>query len=413
MAGTCGAGPGAEGPRAAEGDDGDRSEASAPCTEDSDDPFEEERRKAAGPAEDGCYYDDPLWYGKTKGQIVTATELEKANGNAASRDGMRTGCDADWKRANRYWKNALRGTQKLKDAELEVRLRLNLALGYVRRKKPEKALDHCREIFTAQLIGAATDELRVKAHYRSAEAHEVAGEISKAVACLRAALEIEPGNAGSRAKLAALKGAERQRRERERALFRGRLPEPVLDPDARTAAARAAEEDGSEPEPGASEAAPASPRRRLRRRRRRRTTTRSPRRSTRRLVASARSRCAGSARSPTARPPRGWRAASALATAATSASASRCSSTDTRIRRAMKTKFKQGDKGHDDRHHSTQLFQVPPAEVRDGDAAQLVVVELASDRRARAAGHAVRPSQGRGLARAAGCPRPVLPPSLS
>ncbi|CAK0893029.1 unnamed protein product [Prorocentrum cordatum] len=254
MAGTCGAGPGAEGPRAAEGDDGDRSEASAPCTEDSDDPFEEERRKAAGPAEDGCYYDDPLWYGKTKGQIVTATELEKANGNAASRDGMRTGCDADWKRANRYWKNALRGTQKLKDAELEVRLRLNLALGYVRRKKPEKALDHCREIFTAQLIGAATDELRVKAHYRSAEAHEVAGEISKAVACLRAALEIEPGNAGSRAKLAALKGAERQRRERERALFRGRLPEPVLDPDARTAAARAAEEDGSEPEPGASEA---------------------------------------------------------------------------------------------------------------------------------------------------------------
>eukprot|EP00439_Symbiodinium_sp_Y106_P068291 s3379_g11.t1 len=52
--------------------------------------------------------DDPLWYGKTKKEIEYATELEKSNGNAASREG-------DWKKANRYWKNALKGAEKLQD----------------------------------------------------------------------------------------------------------------------------------------------------------------------------------------------------------------------------------------------------------------------------------------------------------
>ncbi|CAE7373100.1 secG, partial [Symbiodinium necroappetens] len=80
--------------------------------------------------------DDPLWYGKTKKEIEYATELEKSNGNAASREG-------DWKKANRYWKNALKGAEKLQDADTEFRLHSNMALGYTKLMKVEKALEHC------------------------------------------------------------------------------------------------------------------------------------------------------------------------------------------------------------------------------------------------------------------------------
>ena len=39
---------------------------------------EEENRLRREPAADGKYYDDPLWYGKTKDQIRYAFDLEKA-----------------------------------------------------------------------------------------------------------------------------------------------------------------------------------------------------------------------------------------------------------------------------------------------------------------------------------------------
>ena len=41
---------------------------------------------AVGACLDGTE-DDPLWYGKTRKEIEYATELEKSNGNAASREG--------------------------------------------------------------------------------------------------------------------------------------------------------------------------------------------------------------------------------------------------------------------------------------------------------------------------------------
>eukprot|EP00928_Gymnodinium_smaydae_P080857 TRINITY_DN64477_c0_g1_i1.p1 TRINITY_DN64477_c0_g1~~TRINITY_DN64477_c0_g1_i1.p1 ORF type:complete len:323 (+),score=87.70 TRINITY_DN64477_c0_g1_i1:61-1029(+) len=201
-------------------------------TRDSDD--EEERRRKrweredelqeeysrALPDDEGCYHDDPLWYGKTMEQIKYATELEKSNGNAASRE-------EDWKRANRYWKNALKGALKLKDAETEIRLRLNLALGYTRRQKTDKAIEHCEAIFRERLKSVATPALLAKAHYRSGEAFLEAGEESKALRSFRSVLEREPRNVEARRKVSELKSRHQARREREAALFRDALRTPA------------------------------------------------------------------------------------------------------------------------------------------------------------------------------------------
>lgn len=164
--------------------------------------------------EDGCFYDHPLWYGKTKEQIRYATDLEKSNGNAASRDG-------DWKRATRYWKNALRGAQKLQDLDLELRLRLNLALGFTRQHKTAKALAQCDKALQERLKATAPVDLRSKAHYRKAEAHEASGEVSKAIASLKIAVQVDPSNLDARKKWAELKRTETERHEREKMLFRG------------------------------------------------------------------------------------------------------------------------------------------------------------------------------------------------
>uniref|UniRef100_A0A7S4QU61 Peptidylprolyl isomerase n=1 Tax=Alexandrium monilatum TaxID=311494 RepID=A0A7S4QU61_9DINO len=177
---------------------------------------EEEDREEPFEKEEGRFYDDPLWFGKTVGEIRVSTDRAKVLGNDASRE-------ADWKSANRFWKNALRGAEKLKDTELELRLRLNLALGYTRRGKPERALEHCAEIFRERLKSVATPELRAKAHFRRGEAHEASGEESKAVTSFKAVLEIEPENAEALRKLAKLQRSEAQRQRRERQLFRGML----------------------------------------------------------------------------------------------------------------------------------------------------------------------------------------------
>lgn len=173
---------------------------------------DEEETKEAFEREEGRCYDDPLWFGKTVEEIRAATENAKAEGNEASKE-------ADWKSATCSWKNALKGAEKLKDTDMELRLRLNLALGYTRRGKPEKALAHCQELFRERLKCVATSELRAKAHYRCGEAHEAAGEESKAARSFRAALEAHPGNAEARRKLAELKHSEAERLQRERALF--------------------------------------------------------------------------------------------------------------------------------------------------------------------------------------------------
>merc|ERR1712151_932863 len=100
-------------------------------------------------------------------------------------------------------KNALRGAEKLCDLDMEVRLRLTLALGYVQRQKPDKALMHCDEVSRERLKSAAAKApgLLAKTHYRRAEAHIVAGDESKAARALRAVLEVEPGNADARKRL--------------------------------------------------------------------------------------------------------------------------------------------------------------------------------------------------------------------
>mmetsp|Transcript_36349 Transcript_36349/g.73267 ORF Transcript_36349/g.73267 Transcript_36349/m.73267 type:complete len:434 (+) Transcript_36349:90-1391(+) len=188
------------------------SDCSSPRRWEEEEPEGEERF----PKDDGRCYDDPLWFGKSLGEIRLSTDRAKVMGNEASRAG-------DWKAANRCWKDSLRGAEKLKDVELELRLRLNLALGYVRRGKPERALEHCDEIFRARLKSAASAELRAKAHFRRGEAYEAAGEESKAAASFTAALDVEPGNAEVRRKLAALKKLEAARQGREREFFRGKL----------------------------------------------------------------------------------------------------------------------------------------------------------------------------------------------
>mmetsp|Transcript_38052 Transcript_38052/g.104699 ORF Transcript_38052/g.104699 Transcript_38052/m.104699 type:complete len:397 (-) Transcript_38052:66-1256(-) len=198
----------------------------------------ERQRKLRDPNEEGKYFDDPLWYGKTTEQIAYATELEKSNGNAASREG-------EWKKANRYWKNALRGAEKLMDAELEVRLRLNLALGYTRRKKTDKAIGHCDEVFRERLKTAATPALMTKAHFRRGEACMEAGEDAKAIRSLKAALQIEPGNVDARRKLGELRRREQERRERERALYRDTLLREALAGDVNDAGGIARDEDGA------------------------------------------------------------------------------------------------------------------------------------------------------------------------
>mmetsp|Transcript_21329 Transcript_21329/g.40140 ORF Transcript_21329/g.40140 Transcript_21329/m.40140 type:complete len:344 (-) Transcript_21329:57-1088(-) len=183
-----------------------------PPTDSDEDP--EQVRKRHEPDEDGLFWDDPLWYGKTIKEIQYATELEKSNGNAASRDG-------DWKKANRYWKNALRGAEKIQDAETEFRLHSNMALGYTKQKKVEKALEHCDKALRERLKIAVTPELRGKVHYRRAEAYEIAGEVSKAIASCKMSLEVNPENLDARKKLSQLKSQEVEQRKRERSLFAG------------------------------------------------------------------------------------------------------------------------------------------------------------------------------------------------
>eukprot|EP00931_Biecheleriopsis_adriatica_P088369 TRINITY_DN62704_c0_g1_i1.p1 TRINITY_DN62704_c0_g1~~TRINITY_DN62704_c0_g1_i1.p1 ORF type:complete len:358 (-),score=100.69 TRINITY_DN62704_c0_g1_i1:33-1061(-) len=182
---------------------------------DSDDDPEQERIRRE-PDADGKFYDDPLWYGKTRKEIEYATELEKSNGNAASREG-------DWKKANRYWKNALRGAQKLQDAETEFRLHSNLVLGYTKLKKTDKALSHCDQALKERLKQAVSAELRAKVYYRKAEAYEAAGEVSKAMASIKLSLEVHPDNPDSQKKLSNLKALEAAQRKRERSLFGGFL----------------------------------------------------------------------------------------------------------------------------------------------------------------------------------------------
>lgn len=183
-----------------------------PPTDSDEDP--EEVRRRHEPDDEGKFWDDPLWYGKTRKEIEYATELEKSNGNAASREG-------DWKKAKRYWKNALRGAEKIQDAETEFRLHSNLALAYIKQKKIDKSLEHCEQALKERLKVAVSADLRGKVHYRRAEAYEAAGEVSKAIASCKLSLEVHPDNADVRKKLAALKLQEAEQRKREKALFSG------------------------------------------------------------------------------------------------------------------------------------------------------------------------------------------------
>lgn len=186
-----------------EGCDGDQGDA------------EVEGGRLQGPDEEGKFHDDPLWWGKTLAEIRHCTEDAKREGNKAH-------TQSDPQLANRHWKGALKGAQKLKDSEAEFRLRLNLAMGYTKLGKTSKALDHCRKALGDSLRSSVPSALQAKAHFRRAEALEVSGEVEKALVSLRAALEIEPGNADMRHKYTELKRLELERRKREKAFFSGK-----------------------------------------------------------------------------------------------------------------------------------------------------------------------------------------------
>jgi tetratricopeptide (TPR) repeat protein len=175
----------------------------------------EEDRRHYEPDEEGRFHDDPLWWGKTMAEIRHCTNDAKEQGNKAHKEG-------DPKEANRHWKNALKGAQKLKDSETEFRLRLNLAMGYTKVGKINKALDHCNDALRDSLRCTVTPALQAKAHYRRAEALQAAGEIEKASMSFKSVLEIEPGNADARAKYAELKKVAMEQRKREKALFAGK-----------------------------------------------------------------------------------------------------------------------------------------------------------------------------------------------
>jgi len=185
----------------------------------------EEARKKLDPDDEGLYHDDPLWWGKSLADIRQCTEDAKACGNEAHSEG-------DTKSANRHWKNALKGAQKLRDYDVDFRLRLNLAMGYTKLGKTNKALDQCDEAIRNQRDGDCNmpPALFAKAHYRRAEALEAAGEVDKALASVKAALQVEPGNVEARRKHGELKKLELEHRKREKALFAGKsLLEAVSD----------------------------------------------------------------------------------------------------------------------------------------------------------------------------------------
>ncbi|CAE7215341.1 unnamed protein product [Symbiodinium pilosum] len=94
-------------------------------------------------------------------------------------------------------------------------------LAYTKQKKIEKALDHCEKALRERLKIAVTSELRGKVHYRKAEAYEVSGEVSKAIASCKLSLEVNPDNPDARKKLSQLKAQEADQRKRERSLFAG------------------------------------------------------------------------------------------------------------------------------------------------------------------------------------------------
>lgn len=159
---------------------------------------------------------DPLWYGKSVEEIRIACENEKSLGNNESRR-------QNWKQAVFYWKRCLKGAQKLGDHEYEVKIRLNLALGYTKRQKGEKARDHCDVILSEPLLSAAIGPLRAKAHYRRADALVECQEFSRALQELRSVLEIEAQNADARKRYAEVQEQERRYREREKEMFQGKL----------------------------------------------------------------------------------------------------------------------------------------------------------------------------------------------
>lgn len=175
-----------------------------------------EARERQKPDEEGRYFDDPLWYGKTLTEIKNGTEHSKSAGNDASKGG-------DWKVANRCWKDAFKGAEKLKDTDLQIKLRLNLALGYVKCEKPAKALEQCAAIFAVDLAAKASLEQRAKARYREADAHALAGDDTKAMASLRICLELQPGNAEAKRRLVELRRSQEERRQRESAFFKAGL----------------------------------------------------------------------------------------------------------------------------------------------------------------------------------------------
>lgn len=197
----------------------------------SDDP--EENRRNHEPDDEGRFHDDPLWWGKTLAEIRSCIDQAKSEGNEAHRAGHQEA-------ANKHWKGALKGAQKLKDYEGEFRLRLNLAMGYTKLGKTAKALDQCEEALRDSLRITVPSSLQAKAHYRAAEAYEAAGEISKAMQSLRSAIQIEPANIETRKKYVTLKDLEIERRKREKELWKGKQlfeqpepsgPEPELSDD--------------------------------------------------------------------------------------------------------------------------------------------------------------------------------------
>lgn len=161
-------------------------------------------------------WEDPLWYGKSLEEIRSATDHEKALGNNESRR-------QNWKKALFYWKRCLKGAQKLEDLEYEIKVRLNLALGYTKRQKGEKACEHCDAILSEPLLSASTGPLRAKAHYRRADALVEQQEFARAIQELRSVLEIEPQNVDARKRHGEVQELERQYRKREKEMFQGKL----------------------------------------------------------------------------------------------------------------------------------------------------------------------------------------------
>lgn len=131
----------------------------------------------------------------------------------------------DWHGAIDCWKQAAKCAEfKLHDDDMLVKMRLNLALGYLNIGKPHKTILQCTEILKRKSDNAdspfVAEDVQAKAGYRAALAWWEIGQHTRAISSLKIVIQADPKCHSAREKLTSFTNELKQN---ETSLWRGRL----------------------------------------------------------------------------------------------------------------------------------------------------------------------------------------------